>query len=184
MQPCVVLSISTCCPPCENSTCMCFHAWVSRSTSLVQCHLLPHFPVTAVIFLLQFMYRDIKKASAAMIKLLPAKATLCFSNVRGLQGAWSFGGFPVTRIYNAVQPSAMGCVVSLLSYGDVITFARTCYTSKTSTPGVSGRGFVGFSRTSRVHRLHMLGCCSIKCKCAGPLCWSPVCLYSYTFSIT
>jgi hypothetical protein len=88
------------------------------------------------VFVLQFIYRDMKKASAAMIKSLPAKATICFSNVRGLQGAWSFGGVPVARIYNAVQPSAMGSVVSLLSYGDLITFAHTCYTSKSSTPGV------------------------------------------------
>jgi hypothetical protein len=90
------------------------------------------------MFSAQFIYRDINKASAAMVKALPAKATLCFSNVRGLQGSWSFGGKPIARIYNAVQPSAMGCMISLLSYRDVITFAHTCYTSKSSTPEVSG----------------------------------------------
>ncbi|WIA21061.1 hypothetical protein OEZ85_005383 [Tetradesmus obliquus] len=102
--------------------------WIRHSPALMLAVVMP--VVTKCI------YRDIKKAGAAMIRLLPAKATLCFSNVRGLQGSWTFGGVPVSRIYNAVQPSAMGCVISLLSYGDVITFAHTCYASKTSTPGV------------------------------------------------
>jgi hypothetical protein len=88
---------------------------------------------------LQFIYRDVKKASTALVNLLPAKATMCFSDVRGLQGSWSFAGRPVVRIYNAGQPSTMGCMVSLQSYGDLITFAHTCYVSKSSTPGVSDK---------------------------------------------
>lgn len=93
-------------------------------------------PFVVSSLLLQFLFRDPKWSSWAILRCLPSKATIGFSNMRGPAGRWSLSGHPVARIHNGVQPNAFGCFISLFSYGDMLTFTHTCYTSKTEHPEV------------------------------------------------
>lgn len=93
-------------------------------------------PFLVSLLLLQFLFRDPKWSSWAILRCLPSKATIGFSNMRGPAGHWSLSGHPVVRIHNGVQPNAFGCFISLFSYGDTLTFTHTCYTSKTEHPEV------------------------------------------------
>ena len=54
--------------------------------------------------------------------------------MKGPDKPLSLSGFPVTKIYNGVQPNAFGMFVSLFSYNDVVTFTNTCYATKTTRP--------------------------------------------------
>jgi hypothetical protein len=71
---------------------------------------------------------------AVILYCLPRKTSIGFSNMKGPDKPLSLSGFPVTKIYNGVQPNAFGMFVSLFSYNDMVTFTNTCYATKTTRP--------------------------------------------------
>ncbi|KIZ02477.1 hypothetical protein MNEG_5482 [Monoraphidium neglectum] len=101
-------------------------SWIRGSLAVLIAVLIP--PV------LQFFLRDIALSTRLIMWMLPAKATLGFSNMRGPVKPVALRGFPVERMYNGVQPNAFGCFVSLMSYDNQVTIVNSCYVSKSSCP--------------------------------------------------
>jgi hypothetical protein len=74
-------------------------SWIRGSLAVLIAVLIP--PV------LQFFLRDIALSTRLIMWMLPAKATLGFSNMRGPVKPVALRGFPVERMYNGGWPGAL-----------------------------------------------------------------------------
>lgn len=86
----------------------------------------------------QTIFRRPESSSKAILRALPHKTTVGFSNMKGPAGTWSLAGYRVSNIHNGVQPMAFGSFISLFSYCDSVTFTHSCFETKTKQPEVCG----------------------------------------------
>jgi hypothetical protein len=94
--------------------------------------------LSCYILVLQTIFRYPEASSKAILRCLPLKTTVGFSNMKGPAGSWSLAGHRVTKIHNGVQPMAFGSFISLFSYDSTLTFTHSCFETKTKTPEVGG----------------------------------------------
>jgi hypothetical protein len=94
--------------------------------------------LSCYILVLQTIFRYPEASSKAILRCLPLKTTVGFSNMKGPAGSWSLAGHRVTKIHNGVQPMAFGSFISLFSYDSTLTFTHSCFETKTKTPEVCG----------------------------------------------
>lgn len=137
-------------------------------------------------------------SSWALLRVMPHKTSVCFSNMRGPRGEWALAGHRLLRLYNGVQPMAFGSFISLFSYGGGLTFTHTCFETKTRQPEVRaayacvhcGGGGLSASRGCACRR-YLLRQCAPFCDqmttsstplpmracAAAPCCQSPCCCH-------